>query len=374
MCIISIKAKGIPMPDEATIRTMFYNNDDGAGYMYAHRNKVYIKKGFMTVKEFMTSIDNLPSEIGVDDLTNTAIIMHFRIGTAGGNIPANTHPFPVSENVKALKALSYKTDLGVAHNGIIHSVTPRTGISDTMEYILSQMSILKKIDKKFYTKKLYLELMENAVESKLAFLDGKGNIYTVGRFTTDEETGLVYSNDSYKARKIYYHSNSSYKYNYHNSLNGYEGWYDLYGDDYWDDLETKNTDKNTMATLTTAITNVESDNVPDNTEYDFDNYEDVIIMPLSAYTDYLVFESGEMQSIDSEYSFGIDKFGTVYCINLDYMVATQLNAIAYTYENDKKQPITEPILKKFVEDEADIYEIIGWEAFEVFMHEDCYVD
>ena len=35
MCIIAIKEKGIDMPNEKILETMFEHNPDGAGFMYA---------------------------------------------------------------------------------------------------------------------------------------------------------------------------------------------------------------------------------------------------------------------------------------------------------------------------------------------------
>lgn len=193
MCIIAIKKQGMDMPTTETIENMWYSNPDGAGIMWNEKGKVHIEKGFMTLESFEKRLE----EINPEKLKDKAVVMHFRITTHGGTCKENCHPFPVTGNRNVLGKPIMNTDLGMAHNGIISAVTPRKGISDTMEYDLSQLSIMKKIDPAFYMKDDWLELIENAIESKMAFLDPKGNIRTVGIF--EEADGILYSNNSYKS-------------------------------------------------------------------------------------------------------------------------------------------------------------------------------
>ena len=157
--------------------------------MWVENNRVRIHKGFMTLKDFNDFLEELGNRL---NLKETPVVMHFRITTHGGTKPENCHPFPISDNVNTLKKLQFVTDIGVAHNGIIHSVTPRTGISDTMEYIASQLVYIKKSNQKFYKDKNMIQLIENAIGSKMAFLTASGEIYTIGHF--EEENGILYSN------------------------------------------------------------------------------------------------------------------------------------------------------------------------------------
>ena len=193
MCIIAIKKPGISMPDDETIQNMWYSNPDGAGIMWNNKDCVHIEKGFMTLEAFEKRLE----EIDPDTLKDKAVVMHFRITTHGGTCKENCHPFPVTGNRNLLGKPILNTDLGMAHNGIISAVTPRKGISDTMEYDLSQLSIMKKIEPCFYLEDDWLELIENAIESKMVFLDAVGNIRTVGSF--EESNGILYSNNSYKS-------------------------------------------------------------------------------------------------------------------------------------------------------------------------------
>ena len=193
MCIIAAKPAGKAMPAASTIEQMWCRNHDGAGFMYAYGGKVHIEKGFMKLGDLTNALKRVRSTV---DLDSCAVVMHFRIATHGGVIPANTHPFPVTSSIGLLQKLTCSTSLGVAHNGIISSVTPRKGISDTMEYIASQLGPLYKGVPNFYENPHLMEMVSNAVDSRLAFLTGEGKLYTVGNFVEDE--GIMYSNSSYK--------------------------------------------------------------------------------------------------------------------------------------------------------------------------------
>jgi hypothetical protein len=96
-----------------------------------------------------------------------------------------------------------KAPLAIAHNGIIDIKPSKKDISDTMEYVISQLAPLYQLKKDFYKQPAGKKLIYNFTKSKMAFLDGAGRIETVGDFITGED-GLMYSNNSYKARTIYY--------------------------------------------------------------------------------------------------------------------------------------------------------------------------
>lgn len=200
MCIIAIKPAGINMPTTETIDNMWYNNSDGAGFMYAACGTVHIEKGFMAPKAFKAALSRLEERI---DTTSTPIVLHFRITTHGGTAPGNCHPFPVTEKLPLLQMTKCKTPLGVAHNGIIDIKPSRKDVSDTMEYIINQLAPLYQLKKDFYKEAAGKKLVYNAVKSKMVFLNGAGEIETIGDFITGDD-GILYSNLSYKARTIYH--------------------------------------------------------------------------------------------------------------------------------------------------------------------------
>ena len=193
MCVIMAKPKGIDMPSDDTIHNMWVRNPDGAGFMYAKDGQVHIEKGFMKLDALRAALKKTAKSV---DLKNTAVVMHFRITTHGGTKPENCHPFPITDSIGKLKKLKQDTRIGVAHNGIISSVTPRKGISDTMEYIATQLAPLSRAVPKFYTDANLMLMIQNATASRLAFLTGGGKIYTIGQFITDG--GRLYSNSSYE--------------------------------------------------------------------------------------------------------------------------------------------------------------------------------
>ena len=216
MCIIASSKIGVDLPDYDTIRLMWDKNPDGAGFMWADGKNVRVSKGYMEFENFITAIEKLKEKI---DTKNTAVVMHFRIGTSGGNIPANTHPFPVVDKLAMLKTTKSKCDLGVAHNGII-DIDNRKGMSDTMEYILQVLAPLKKEVPNFLKCSIINKMIEQTIDgSRLCFLEPDGNITYIGDWQFDSDTGIYYSNSGYK--KWYNFRNYDWK----------DAWYYGYDDD-----------------------------------------------------------------------------------------------------------------------------------------------
>ena len=196
MCIIAIKNKGINLPSDKTLETMFKNNSDGAGFMYAVDNKVIIHKGFMTFRSFKLALDKLSKQY---DITDLPLVMHFRIATSGQVDGGTTHPFPLSGKRKNLRKQYIETDIGIVHNGIIPIKSPHN-MSDTMQYIAKQLTVYKRIQADFYTSEHWRKKIEKEIQSKMVFLDRTGEIYMIGDFVTDN--GMIYSNHSYEERSF----------------------------------------------------------------------------------------------------------------------------------------------------------------------------
>lgn len=207
MCIIAAKPAGVSMPDDATLRRMWNANPDGAGFMYpvtVSKNgktaqRIRIEKGFMEFADFMAALDRVRLHV---DLKRTPVVMHFRITTHGGTCPELTHPFPVSDSESTLRKTSLSCSVGIAHNGIISSVSPRKSLSDTGEYVATQLAPLYRAMPNFHLNPDALTLIKNAIRSKMAILTPDGRITTVGDFT--EDGGILYSNTSYKERYFNY--------------------------------------------------------------------------------------------------------------------------------------------------------------------------
>lgn len=212
MCIIVAKNKGVALPTKKTLEQCFERNKDGAGIMYVKNNKVIIEKGLMTFQDFYKKLKSIKKEFG-GDLTNKAIVMHFRIGTHGENDKATTHPFPISSNFNDLRATYFETDLGMAHNGIMSAYNYDRTLSDTQSFIKDYVSVFKELNKKFYLNNKVMEIISNEANissNKLCFLDNKENIYWYGNKVIDN--GVIYSNETYKPYT--YKSYRSYSYDY----------------------------------------------------------------------------------------------------------------------------------------------------------------
>lgn len=197
MCVIAIKPKGTEMPSDETIGNMWDNNPDGAGFMYAHGGKVHIEKGYMKLKHFCKRLSKLGKEINV---FNTTVILHFRIGTHGSKNAANTHPFPISDSLGVLTRLKCECDIGVVHNGIIPIKIRNKDISDTMEYVMSQLSLWREVDAEFYRSEAALKLIAQQTGSKFAFLAPDGDYSTIGTFIPD--ANVLYSNVSFEPWEV----------------------------------------------------------------------------------------------------------------------------------------------------------------------------
>ena len=204
MCIIVAKNAGVKMPTKETLSTCFTNNPDGAGIMLAAKGKVYGFKGLMTYDAFMAKLKQLKKRFGfLDDLP---VVMHFRIGTHGANIAANTHPFPVVSSYKTLRKLEWTSDLGMAHNGIISSVghhpdVKKENVSDTMVFVRRVVApIASKMDIMAYPD--VLNGLQLVADSKLCFLSRTGQMNVLGDFIHDG--GIYYSNSTYKEARVRY--------------------------------------------------------------------------------------------------------------------------------------------------------------------------
>lgn len=208
MCVICVSNKGVRQPNESELKEMFKRNPDGAGYMFVNEDgKVEIHKGFMTFDDFMMNVS-------YEDFTDDdVVIYHFRISTQGGVNPYMCHPFPLTKNIKQTKALDVICPVGITHNGIIPLTTNHNDheYSDTAHFIAEYMT--KVVHKPNDLKDAHIQrILSELAKSKLAILDGNGNVTIIGDFI-HETSGLLFSNSTYKSIKR--------DYEYYESLMGW---------------------------------------------------------------------------------------------------------------------------------------------------------
>lgn len=253
MCIIIAKNKIGRLPTEEELKRSFEYNGDGAGFMYVDNGKVVIDKGYMNLESFLKHYKSLL--VKYDNFNNKCLVIHCRIGTSGKNDKGNTHPYPISDNVKALKTRHlYHENIGIAHNGIIHGYGTVTGLNDTQEYISKYLYPLYQHYRDFYKNKDMLYQMEMATSSKFAILDKTDTIYYVGNFIEDK--GLYFSNNTYKSwAERYSYNYNKYGYGSYKYDSNYD--YEYYDSDY--ELFTREKDKEDEKELDN-VTNDEKDN------------------------------------------------------------------------------------------------------------------
>ena len=185
MCILVFKPKNIEFPTKEALQNCFENNPDGSGYAWIDHGISHIRKGFLTFNDFYASLEkDMKKLIGVD------VALHFRFATHGSVIEGNCHPFPVSCNIRDLKAVRLDGKFKImAHNGIISSLGKRakktkSDLSDTMVFAKE----LRSFGENHKNNRSILE------SGKFVIMDQKGS-RRYGHFI--EDNGIFYSNDGY---------------------------------------------------------------------------------------------------------------------------------------------------------------------------------
>lgn len=244
MCIIVAKPKNVAMPNMDTLAKCFEHNDDGAGIMFNHDGMVHGYKGLMTFDQVKAKIAEIERDYG--NLKPKGVVLHFRIGTHGSNIPANTHPFPLGRGYDSMRKLSWVADQGFAHNGIIYKYTShddvrKHNVSDTMvfgKHCASPMSQWTDLAKDSKAR----DILDLICNGKLAFMNGDGVISTCGHFVRSKDA--LYSNSTFRQAKTVY----SYT---PRAACSYSSYYD--NDDWYDSLYKNRPQHNTVPCQTRLL-------------------------------------------------------------------------------------------------------------------------
>lgn len=219
MCIAIYKPAGVKMPELKTFENCWESNSDGAGYAVRKDGQCHIHKGIMDWKEFEKAYDTRLCKLRDYD-----VLLHFRIHTHGGVNKENTHPFPITTNVKQLGKTYTVCPRCLIHNGVL-PITPRkNSISDTAEMALRIAESGLTSDK---VEALIGELLGT---NKIALMNGV-RVYLMGDWIQDN--GVYYSNKTY-SYSIYDGSwNKEWWKNY--GYNTYDEYKRSWGDDYDND-------------------------------------------------------------------------------------------------------------------------------------------
>lgn len=215
MCILATAMKGAEFSTE-TLRSMFYANDDGAGWAYAKDGKIYYSKGYTNVNKFIKAVQKLPTDV--------ERMVHCRIATHGGISKPLTHPFPVTRDYAKMETLSGVLSSGyiLGHNGILSNFIPKDKAhSDTEELVRCLANVRADI-----MSEEYRDIIDILIKgSRVAILNTDGKIKRYGDGWT-YENGIYYSNTTWKYRSTYYDAYYDDDYDWDGYYRRYGGYYD----------------------------------------------------------------------------------------------------------------------------------------------------
>lgn len=236
MCIAIYSPKGTKVPCEEYLKTSFIHNDDGAGFAFNTDNRdVQIVKGLMTWDDFINTFRKYNKKY---NFKNRGVLIHFRITTHGGTNKECCHPFPLTSDIAAMRKPVCHSKFAVIHNGII-SLTSTDAwkldkCSDTMVFISKYLSKIAT-NQGWFKNQTNWDLIYDLADSKIAVLNGKGQIMSTAGFTQDAD-GNWYSNSSYKEARppkttTYYYKGSKSCGGWYDDYKGWDDWGD-WGDYY----------------------------------------------------------------------------------------------------------------------------------------------
>jgi len=208
MCLVIGKPKGLPLLGKKKMRTWFGRFPDGFGLAFQDGNKVRVLKGAMNEKQMFQVIDLMEKYLHKQDKTveDVDIIFQFRAAMTGSVCPEFCHPFPITDDRKALNGLNVITDVALAHNGVIwkyndlqfewnyYSGGKLGDVNDAQEFIVDY---LVGMGDSLWESSVQ-KLIGDYTDSKFALLSNRGIDY-IGEFV--EDGGYFYSNLGYLTTK-----------------------------------------------------------------------------------------------------------------------------------------------------------------------------
>lgn len=204
MCVICIKPKDRPLPEKEHLINCDKANSDGIGLCYWNKdsNVIRIKKDF---KDSEQLYKYLKRKVKNED----SLIIHFRKATSGLVDEGNRHPFPVTKDEKIIRKPVLNTDMAIAHNGVFVSYEEDKTFSDTQQFI---MHILGNKAIKENIREEYVRALINKFIgfNKISIMLDDGDIIMFGDYIVIDND-IIYSNDSFKEKTIYYYNSTANK-------------------------------------------------------------------------------------------------------------------------------------------------------------------
>lgn len=197
MCIILSASRKSAISDEL-LTACWVQNPDGGGVMWPSGGMVHGRKGCMTLDALRDALSTVPDGVPV--------VVHMRIGTSGGFGARVTHPYPVTGDLRKLHAAEWVAECGIAHNGILHgyATDDARGVSDTVAYIrdfvapLAARKGIRRHGGLCRSNAAKTALRDTSLGSRLAVMDGAGNVRLVGAGWSEACEGVQASNRSFE--------------------------------------------------------------------------------------------------------------------------------------------------------------------------------
>jgi predicted glutamine amidotransferase len=183
MCIIYVKPDGVEIPEEY-LREGWRTNNDGGGFMFAHKGNLCVRKGYSKLKPFLKRYRK-----DMKKFDNPLACVHFRIATSGEVDYRNCHPHKVGKNI------------AIMHNGMFSEFSFRN--SEKSDTLLFAERLRDTMPAEFEQQQHIINLLELYIKSegsRVALMTNNGQVIIFNRSTwiEDGENGILYSNSAYK--------------------------------------------------------------------------------------------------------------------------------------------------------------------------------
>ena len=193
MCLIMF-TKNINNIQKEWYKNSKDSNQDGLGVMFPQDGRLVVRKAINDKYQ-----DTLFNAVKRKVKKGTPVAFHQRFGTSGNKDITNVHPF---------KLLSIdegdSIDLYMMHNGIIN-IKEVDNLCDTATYCEYVLKPLLKQDNNLWHKHEFKVLMDLSIgNSKLLFMDNKGNVEIVGEDRGEWKDKVWLSTPSYIEKSSWY--------------------------------------------------------------------------------------------------------------------------------------------------------------------------
>jgi hypothetical protein len=190
VCLAIYKPSGVIVPHDH-LEEGFVSNPHSAGFAVVDRGHMRVFKGFYKYAEFLEAY--LP-------WAEHQALIHFRWATHGTRGVKNCHPFWVTDETVMI------------HNGVLDIDTKtKPKRSDTWHYVDGVLAPMAKRDPDFFLRPEIAYMGSQAISgSKFCFLRRDGQYGIWNEEDGHWESGVWYSNKSYKSYGFGYGSTASY--------------------------------------------------------------------------------------------------------------------------------------------------------------------